>query len=208
MIYENWTYLDYGMIALSYLLGSIPFGLLLTKYFKNIDVREYGSGNIGATNVVRVAGKKLGLVTLVLDGLKGVAMVLVSRYIFEARELVVILCAIAAVMGHVFPVWLKFKGGKGVATTLITLIAVNWILGLFTGIVWLLTFFVFRISSLAAIVSVLAGSYLSTYMEPAELTIMMAFLCVLILGRHRANIARLIKGKEGAFKKSEKNNKK
>lgn len=208
MIYEEWTILEYGMIALSYLLGSIPFGLLLTRYFKNINIREYGSGNIGATNVVRVAGKKLGLITLILDGLKGVTMVLVSRYVFEASEMVVVLCAMAAVIGHVFPVWLKFKGGKGVATTLITLIAVNWILGLFTGVVWLLTFFMFRISSLSAIVSILAASYLSTYMEPEEMTIMMAFLCVLILIRHRTNIVRLIKGKEGAFKKSEKDNKK
>lgn len=203
MYNEGITNAHYLMMAIAYLLGSIPFGLLVAKYFKNIDIREYGSNNIGATNVARVCGKKLGLITLIADGLKGVAMVLVARCVFEAPELVVILCAIAAVLGHVFPIWLNFKGGKGVATTLITLIAVNWMLGLFMAFTWLFVFFVFKISSLAALTAVLATSFLSTYMDP-ELSLMMAFLCVLIMARHRANIGRLLKGREGAFKKEAK----
>src|SRR6185436_4969804 len=130
---------------LGYLLGSIPFGLLLTKMAGLGDIRAIGSGNIGATNVLRTGRKDLALATLLLDGGKGAVAVLIARLF--AEDLTVIAGA-AAILGHLFPVWLKFKGGKGVATTLGTLIAINWMVGIGACIVWFVMAVLFRYSSL------------------------------------------------------------
>ena len=132
---------------LGYLLGSIPFGLVLTKLAGLGDIRSIGSGNIGATNVLRTGRKDLALATLLLDGGKGAVAVLIARLVSE--DLTVIAGG-AAILGHLFPVWLKFKGGKGVATTLGTLIAVNWMVGIGACLVWLVVALLFRYSSLSA----------------------------------------------------------
>src|SRR5215510_6720902 len=139
---------------LGYLLGSIPFGLLLTKLAGLGDIRSIGSGNIGATNVLRTGRKDLALATLLLDGGKGAVAVLLARMVSE--DLTVIAGG-AAILGHQFPVWLKFKGGKGVATKFGTLIAVNWMVGLATCVVWFVTAVLFRYSSLSALVATAAS---------------------------------------------------
>ena len=185
--------------AFAYLLGSIPFGLLLTHAAGLGDIRKVGSGNIGATNVLRTGKRGLALATLLLDGGKGAAAVLVARQFGEEPALV---AAAASVLGHLFPVWLRFKGGKGVATTLGVLLAVSWPVGVIACLVWLATAFVFRYSSLAALAAIgtsPAVAYLAAGSDEAVLT---AFLAVLVVVRHRENIVRLARGEEGKIKLS------
>lgn len=187
-------------LIISYLIAAIPFGLFLTKIFTGKDVRQFGSGNIGATNVTRVAGKKIGLVTLLLDGLKGAIMVIIARYAFvdssNLDEFLALVSAIA-VIGHIFPIYLKFKGGKGVATTVATLLALNHILGLIVISTWLVVFAIFRISALSSITSITAAVIFSYFaLLPNSQITLCAFLFVIILIRHKDNILRLIKGEE------------
>ena len=130
---------------ISYLMGSIPFGLLLTKIFLKKDIREIGSGNIGATNVLRAGNKTIGYITLILDILKAVAPVIYVKIFYQDFLYISSLCAF---LGHVFPVWLKFKGGKGVATYVGILFAINFYLGLIFTFSWFITFFISRYSSL------------------------------------------------------------
>src|SRR6202041_1756266 len=137
-------------LALGYLLGSIPFGLVLTRLAGTGDLRSIGSGNIGATNVLRTGRKGLAAATLVLDGLKGAAAVLIARAWLEDQD-TALLAGLAAVLGHLFPVWLRFKGGKGVATGLGVLIAAAWPIGLAACAVWLVVAGISRFSSLAAL---------------------------------------------------------
>jgi glycerol-3-phosphate acyltransferase PlsY len=178
-----------------YLLGSIPFGLLLTRMAGLGDIRSIGSGNIGATNVLRTGNKKLALATLLLDGAKGAAAVFLARWFFLDPDLPVIAGA-AAFLGHVFPVWLKFKGGKGVATALGTWLALAWPVGLLACLTWLIVAFVFRFSSLSALLAVaLAPVYAIWLGTPALIWfgIGVAILCWI---RHHENIRRLLKGEE------------
>lgn len=177
-----------------YLLGSIPFGLVLTRAAGLGDIREIGSGNIGATNVLRTGRKGLALATLLLDGGKGAIAVGLAWVLIGADAVPV--AGFAAVLGHNFPVWLKFKGGKGVSTTLGTLMAAVWPAGIACCLTWLVVAFVFRISSLSALVALaLAPVYAWLFGSPA-LAAMAAGLAVLGFIRHKQNIARLLKGEE------------
>ena len=185
---------------LGYLLGSIPFGLVITKAAGLGDIRAIGSGNIGATNVLRTGRKDLALATLLLDGGKGAIAVLIA-YAAGLRPEV---AGAAAFLGHCFPVWLKFNGGKGVATFLGTLLALHFPAGLLACGVWLIVAFVLRYSSLAALAAAAASPLILFSMGKAAFAIAALFMAVLIFIRHHANIKRLIDGSEpkiGAGKK-------
>jgi len=184
------------VLGLSYLLGSVPFGLLFTKLAGLGDIRDVGSGNIGATNVLRTGRKDLALATLLLDAGKGAIAVLLTRYLFT--EDLTVYAGAAAFVGHCFPIYLKFKGGKGVATFLGTLIAIFPLLGFATIGVWLLTAALFRISSLAALCCALAAPFLSMYFfQGTQINwAPLAFMTLVIFMRHRDNIARIFTGTE------------
>jgi glycerol-3-phosphate acyltransferase PlsY len=188
--------IDYAAaFVFGYLLGSIPFGLVLTRLAGTQDLRTIGSGNIGATNVLRTGRKGLAAATLILDALKGTAAVLVVLY-FGDRNLA-LLAAFGAFLGHLFPVWLKFQGGKGVATFIGLLIALVWQAALVFCVVWLAVAFLTRYSSLAALVASLvtvAFLWFSKYPHEAEL---FAMLTVLLWAKHHGNIRRLVAGTEG-----------
>jgi glycerol-3-phosphate acyltransferase PlsY len=202
-----YTWPLYAASFVAYLLGSIPFGLVLTRIFKAGDLRAIGSGNIGATNVLRTGRKGLALATLLFDAAKGLIAVLAAA--FFGTDMAVV-AGVAAVIGHMFPVWLKFRGGKGVATVLGVLFAVSWPVAIATCLVWLAVALVSRLSSLAAIVAMIAAPILLWLMlyfqregtlpywlpgEPQHVE-MIGVLAVLVLVRHHANIRRLISGTE------------
>ncbi|HET6160733.1 MAG TPA: glycerol-3-phosphate 1-O-acyltransferase PlsY [Dongiaceae bacterium] len=178
---------------LGYLLGSIPFGVVLTKLAGLGDIRRIGSGNIGATNVLRTGRKDLALATLLLDGGKGAAAVLIARWV---NEDLTVIAGGAAILGHLFPIWLKFKGGKGVATTLGTLIAANWMVGIGACLVWLAMAVLFRYSSLSALIAVASAPFLALWVGNHPQVWLAAFAAVLVWIRHHDNIRRLLKGEE------------
>ena len=179
------------IILVSYLFGSIPFGLLLTKIFLKKDIREIGSGNIGATNVLRSGNKILGYSTLVLDILKAVLPILYIKFFMNDY---LYISALSIFIGHVFPIWLKFKGGKGVATYVGILFSINLIYGLIFVIAWILIFLFSRYSSLASLISSFSiPIYVFIFTE--NQTIFFIILFVLIFYTHRENIKRL-KNKE------------
>ena len=190
--------------VLGYLLGSIPFGLLITKAAGLGDIRAIGSGNIGATNVLRTGRKGLALATLLLDGGKGAIAVVIAMALTR-DPIVPLIAGVAAVLGHNFPVWLKFKGGKGVATTLGMMLAAAPIVGAAACITWALVAAVFRYSSLAALVA-LALAPLYAELVVHDHRVALAFLVLAALGwfRHRANLARLKKGEEPKIGKKKK----
>jgi glycerol-3-phosphate acyltransferase PlsY len=184
-----------GLVAvLGYLLGAVPFGLVITRLLGLGDLRQIGSGNIGATNVLRTGNKPAALATLLLDSGKGAIAVLLARqFVGEPAALI---AGGAAFIGHLYPVWLGFKGGKGVATFLGTMIALAWPLGLAACAVWLATAAVTRISSLSALVAAAATVPLAWVLGHPELMLLSAGLAVLIFWRHRSNIARIAQGRE------------
>ena len=177
-----------------YALGSVPFGLVLVRLAGLGDIRAIGSGNIGATNVLRTGRKGLALATLLLDGGKGAIAVLVAR--FALGEDLVPLAGFAAVLGHNFPVWLGFKGGKGVATTLGTLTAAAWPVGVACCLTWVAVAALFRISSLSALAALAAAPAYAYFVGGPGLAAMAAGMAVLGFVRHHQNIRRLIKGEE------------
>ena len=186
---------EWQMAALlGYLLGSIPFGLLLTKLFQAGDLRSIGSGNIGTTNVLRTGRKDLAAATLLLDGGKGAVAVLLASYWFAPDA--AIIAGMMAVIGHNFPVWLKFEGGKGVATTLGVLLAMSWPAGLVTAATWLLVALVLRYSSLAALVSFAASPFYMYFLGDENKAVLAVLLAALGIVRHHANIKRLLAGEE------------
>lgn len=175
--------------ALSYLLGSIPFGLLLTRVAGLGDIRAIGSGNIGATNVLRTGNKKLAALTLLLDALKGVAAV---QFALLLNPTLGSLAALCAVFGHMFPVWLKFKGGKGVATSLGVIAALHWPSAVITFVLWLPIVFILRISSLATLIVTGAIPVSLWLFDRPDLVPLTLVLIVLVFSKHRENIRRLI----------------
>ncbi len=178
-----------------YLLGSIPFGLLLTKAAGLGDIRGIGSGNIGATNVLRTGRKGLAAATLVCDGIKGaVAVLLASAMVYDQD--VAMFAGLAAVLGHLFPIWLGFKGGKGVATGLGVLIAASWPIGLLACAVWLLVAATARISSLASLVAFASAPCLALIVEDFSLVKLAFTIAVLVFVRHQGNIRRIFAGTE------------
>jgi glycerol-3-phosphate acyltransferase PlsY len=181
--------------VVGYLLGSIPFGLLLTRFTGGPDIRSIGSGNIGATNVLRTGNKALAAATLAGDLLKGTAAVLVVAHFisFDAA----LLAGLGAFLGHIFPVWLKFKGGKGVATYIGVLLGLAWPFALFFGLIWLGMAALFRYSSLAALTaSAVTPAALWVKGQPKTAALFL-LLTVMLWIMHRANIARLLNGSEG-----------
>jgi glycerol-3-phosphate acyltransferase PlsY len=195
-----------GTLALvavgGYLLGSIPFGVLITRAAGTADVRTIGSGNIGATNVLRTGRKDLALATLVLDAGKGAVALLIARHLFGS-EAAGAIAGGAAFLGHLFPVWLGFKGGKGVATFFGLMIAACWPLGLMAGATWLIVAFTLRFSSLAALIAAAATPALALLPLPAAglpasqpVFILAVVTAILIYIRHHENIGRLLKGAE------------
>ncbi len=199
-----WPYLAIALVA-GYLLGSVPFGLVLTRAAGLGDIRKIGSGNIGATNVLRTGNKALALATLVLDSGKGAIAVLILRAIWGPDTALV--AGFGALLGHLFPVWLGFKGGKGVATALGTLIAFSWPIGLAACATWALVAAVFRFSSLAALVAVAAAPLFAWYLPilwapgqelggDLQLAGFAAAMAILIWVKHKTNIARLLAGTE------------
>nr|WP_283937819.1 glycerol-3-phosphate 1-O-acyltransferase PlsY [Sphingomonas hankyongi] len=180
-------------MLLGYLFGSIPFGLLLTRLAGKGDVREIGSGNIGATNVLRTGSKPLAALTLVLDCLKATTAILLSQLLFG--QLTGMIAAAGAMIGHLYPLWLKFRGGKGVATFLGVLIALLWPASLVYAGIWILLLLTIRISSVAGMAAAVSAP-ISAYLLHSSLFLMLLGFAVLVLWKHRENILRLRKGTE------------
>ncbi|QZP07308.1 glycerol-3-phosphate 1-O-acyltransferase PlsY [Caenibius sp. WL] len=185
----NW----FAAFLIAYVLGSIPFGLLLTRLAGTEDLRSIGSGNIGATNVLRTGRKGLAAATLLLDLIKGLAAVWAAGYFFPGTEG---LAALAAVIGHCFPVWLKFRGGKGVATTAGIAFGLGWPIGLAYALVWLGTLALTRISSLAGISAAVVLPLAASALGRIAIVPWLAAIAALVVFLHRANIARLRNGTE------------
>ncbi len=185
--------MDFFIIGIiSYLIGSIPFGFILTKIFLKKDIREIGSGNIGATNALRTGSKLIGYSTLILDVLKAVIPVL---YVKINLPDMVYISALCAFIGHVFPIWLKFKGGKGVATYVGILFSLNIIFGLVFGVCWLIIFLISKYSSLASLIGSLTIPVYILIIEDLENIFFYVIMFILIFFTHRENIKRL-KNKE------------
>ncbi|MGD9617812.1 MAG: glycerol-3-phosphate 1-O-acyltransferase PlsY [Alphaproteobacteria bacterium] len=178
---------------IAYLLGSIPFGLLLTRLAGIGDIRRIGSGNIGATNVLRTGSKTLAGVTLVFDIGKGVAAVLLGALWGAEAALV---ASVAVVVGHMFPVWLRFRGGKGVATALGVLLALSWPVGVIAALLWLATALISHYSSLSALVAAMAVPGLAWVFADPPRAMVISVIAILVVLRHRGNVQRLLAGTE------------
>jgi glycerol-3-phosphate acyltransferase PlsY len=193
-----WPYFAVIFLA-GYLLGSIPFGVLLTRLAGLGDVRKIGSGNIGATNVLRTGRKDLAAATLILDALKGAAAVLLGWRV-GGPDLAVT-AALASFLGHLFPVWLTFRGGKGVATYLGCLAALSWPAGLAFAAIWLGIAFLLRFSSLAALIASFATPFVLAGLAAHQYAELFGVMTALLWFKHRENIARLLTGKESRIGK-------
>ncbi len=177
-----------------YLSGSVPFGFILARMAGLGDIRKVGSGNIGATNVLRAGGKKIAIVTLLLDALKGAIPVLVAK---EIHMDYAVLAALGAFLGHLFPIWLKFKGGKGVATALGVSFAFSWIVGLYLVSIWLIVAVISKYSSLSALIAFMAAPFVAHLVTGnVQVASTMAVISLIVIVKHHENIRRLIKGEE------------
>lgn len=181
-------------LLIGYLAGSIPFGLLLAKVFGQGDIRKIGSGNIGATNVLRTGRKDIAAMTLLLDAAKaGLTGWLVQHFLGVPFGYA---AAAAALIGHCYPIWLKFRGGKGVATFFGALFALVWQIGILAAVIWLATAFITRYSSLGALIACVICTVVSLFFLPQGSGVMVGVMSAIILWRHRENIARLKRGEE------------
>ena len=182
-----------GALLLGYLLGSIPFGVLLTRAFGAGDLRQIGSGSIGATNVLRTGRKGLAAATLLLDLAKGYVAVVLARHLFPGDEL---LAAAAVFIGHCYPVWLKFRGGKGVATLMGIVLAIHWPCGLVFAVVWLGLLASLRISSVAGIAAAFSAPLSAALFGRLDAVVLLLALLLIVVWKHRGNIERLLDGTE------------
>lgn len=186
-------------LVLGYLLGSIPFGLLLTKFTGGGDIRSIGSGNIGATNVLRTGRKGLAALTLLLDLLKGFVAVWLAQRFFAGSEAV---AAAGAFFGHLYPVWLNFKGGKGVATYAGIMFGLLWQGGVVYAVAWIGGLLIFRISSVAGLLAALVAPLAAAYFGHYDLVAMLVACSLIIFWKHRVNVQNLINGTEPRVGKS------
>jgi glycerol-3-phosphate acyltransferase PlsY len=182
-----------------YLLGSIPFGLIVVRLNGKGDIREIGSGNIGATNVLRTGNKSIALITLFLDGSKAAMALFIFEYFYGVNF--GLIAGASALIGHCYPIWLKFRGGKGVATFFGFLIASSWVVASLTGLVWLVVALISRMSSLAAIAAATLTPLIAFSLNHSKLAIVSSILAVIIVFRHSENIKRIAKGAESKFGK-------
>ena len=194
---HSWPYFAAALLF-GYLLGSIPFGMLLTRMAGLGDIRAIGSGNIGATNVLRTGSKGLAAATLLLDGGKGAAAALIAGLNYGPDMAVT--AAAAAVIGHLFPVWLKFRGGKGFATVLGVLLALAWPVCLACCAIWLAVAALFRFSSLATMVAVAASPAFAWWLSTPQHAELAGLLAVMVIAKHHENIRRLLKGEESRIR--------
>ena len=191
-----------GALLFGYLLGSIPFGLVLCKIFGYGDIRKIGSGNIGATNVLRTGNKLLAFLTLVLDSGKGAIAVVIALVFFNVDA--TMFAGLGAIVGHCFPVWLKFKGGKGVATTLGTLLAAVPVAGVIACLTWICSALIARISSLAAISAMIVVPFATYWFYSTQAALIVLGISVLVILKHHENIRRILKGEERKIGKKKK----
>ena len=182
-----------GALLLGYLLGSIPFGLILTRAFGAGDLRQIGSGNIGATNVLRTGRKGLAAATLLLDAAKGYAAVTIVEALWPGHG---VLAAAAAFLGHVYPVWLRFRGGKGVATMMGIVLALYWPCAVVFAVVWLGLLALLRFSSLAGMTAAFSAPLSAAFFSEFDIVLPLLALALLVLWKHRENIERLLNGTE------------
>ncbi len=182
------------LLLISYLLGSIPSGLILSKILNKGDIRKSGSGNIGATNALRVGGRLLGALTLIFDLLKGLVAIIMAM-VFEQKFIAIY--GFVCILGHIFPVWLKFRGGKGVATVLGVILALNPLVGLAMAIIWIIIFICFKISSVASLISLFLAT-LALIITDTNYgnSIFLILILMLIVYKHKDNIIRLYRGEE------------
>ncbi len=187
-------------LIITYFIASIPFGLIIGKFFAKVDIRDSGSKNIGATNATRILGKKLGFLTLILDSFKGMLMVIVGRFSFyqvENLHLFLVLVSFVAICSHIYPIYLNFKGGKGVATAIGTIMALDFSVGVLAICFWILTFVSFRVSAIASLVAIFSTTIFSTaYDAPLSQIIFCWAIFIIIFMRHRENIIRILTGEE------------
>ena len=194
MLAADWSLYDLVALAVGYLLGSIPFGLILTKLAGHGDLRDIGSGNIGATNVLRTGNKALAALTLILDLLKGTAAVLIGARFGQDAAL---LGGLGAILGHLFPIWLGFRGGKGVATNIGVLLGLYWPAAIVFCAIWLLVALITRYSSLSALVASAAAPCLLVVVGETRIAVLFLIFTLLLYWRHADNIGRLLRGEEG-----------
>ncbi|UQY80418.1 putative glycerol-3-phosphate acyltransferase [Candidatus Hepatincola sp. Av] len=193
------------IFGIGYLLGSLPYGFILVKIFKHKDIRKIGSKNIGATNVLRAGYTWLAVATLLADAFKGFLAVMIVKYMIFMNLFITpdiafaALAGLSAIIGHMFPIWLKFKGGKGVATSYGTILAISPILGIIILLVWLVVAALSKYSSLAALIS-FASLPIATYFLAPNLQLFMAIITLMVFLKHKENIKRLLKGTETKIK--------
>lgn len=193
IIAQHFTFIAFASLTFGYLIGSIPFGLVITRLAGLGDIREIGSGNIGATNVLRTGRKDLAAATLLLDSGKGAIAVLIASHWGLQAEMG---AALGSVLGHLYPVWLKFKGGKGVATTLGVLLAFTPLAGLTACITWAITATISRISSLSALMAMLIAPFATAYFYTPKWSWLVSTIAILVWYKHKENIKRILNGTE------------